>query len=494
MHLSRALALAVLLVPSIALGQSTTPGTPASFGEALGFPPEVDLPAVDVAGALVEDALLADEKLPTRFGLAIPTSITPDTHGEWTQTPDGTWIWRVAVRSADAYHLNFRFDRFSLPAGAELYLYSADGSQVLGALTSRNHKADGGLSTGLVRGDTVILEYVEPRGTRGTVDLRLSTVYHGYRQSMRPLFGFRDFGDSDTCEIDVICESSDGRTDTDAELPPQRRGVARVLVVGPSSAGWCSGTLINNTANDGRLLFLTANHCMFDGQDPGDTVPFVFDFQYRSPDCAGAPEPPADTVSTATVLARSEVFSDFSLLELSRAPTTDPWMAGWNRSATAVPDSAFGIHHPSGDVQMISRIDPSSPPSSIQRVAGPQLGVRDLWEVVWDSGVTEGGSSGSPLFDEAGSVVGQLLGGSSFCSTPTFSDIYGRLDSSWDGDGAVVGQRLSDFLDPDGLGDVVLAGSNLSELGPALDATITSVDADSLCDPDVALSATLGNL
>ena len=42
------------------------------------------------------------------------------------------------------------------------------------------------------------------------------------------------------------------------------------------------------------------------------------------------------------------------------------------------------------------------------------------WEVYWDPttnghGVTEGGSSGSPIFNQDKRIVGQLSGGSSIC-------------------------------------------------------------------------------
>ena len=33
----------------------------------------------------------------------------------------------------------------------------------------------------------------------------------------------------------------------------------------------------------------------------------------------------------------------------------------------------------------------------------------------WELGVTEGGSSGSPLFDQNGRIIGQLFGGTATC-------------------------------------------------------------------------------
>lgn len=49
-------------------------------------------------------------------------------------------------------------------------------------------------------------------------------------------------------------------------------------------------------------------------------------------------------------------------------------------------------------------------------------------QVTWTQGVTQGGSSGSPLIDVATHrVVGVLTGGLSSCDTAQSPDYYGRL-------------------------------------------------------------------
>ena len=54
------------------------------------------------------------------------------------------------------------------------------------------------------------------------------------------------------------------------------------------------------------------------------------------------------------------------------------------------------------------------------------------WIVNWGEGRTYFGSSGSPLYDANYGIVGQLYGGSSFCTNDA-NDIYGKLSSSWSG-------------------------------------------------------------
>ncbi|HWN42615.1 MAG TPA: hypothetical protein VNW71_10355 [Thermoanaerobaculia bacterium] len=63
-------------------------------------------------------------------------------------------------------------------------------------------------------------------------------------------------------------------------------------------------------------------------------------------------------------------------------------------------------------------------------------------------GVTEGGSSGSPLYNQAGRFIGQLHGGPSSCGATgnNLSDYYGRFSVSWTG-GGTNSTRLSNWLD-----------------------------------------------
>jgi lysyl endopeptidase len=91
-----------------------------------------------------------------------------------------------------------------------------------------------------------------------------------------------------------------------------------------------------------------------------------------------------------------------------------------------------------------------------------------MWVVNdWDMGVTEGGSSGSPLFDNNGRIIGQLYGGESECNGTTDNggfDIYGRFDVSWNGGGSST-TRLKDWLDPENTNAVTINYRSTTE-GP----------------------------
>ena len=201
----------------------------------------------------------------------------------------------------------------------------------------------------------------------------------------------------------------------------------------------CTGALVNNTAEDGTPYFLTANHCL------GNPNNWVYYFNHESSTCSGSTGPTNQSVSGGTLLVNSGS-SDVALIELSSTPPAsfNVEYAGWDASGTG-PTSAVGIHHPSGDVKKIC-FENNAPYTS---TAG---GAQVWWISAWEDGVTEPGSSGSPLFDQNHRIIGQLYGGAAACSGSVNNgayDYYGRMDVSW-------GVGLSGYLDPLNTGTEVL--------------------------------------
>jgi hypothetical protein len=187
-------------------------------------------------------------------------------------------------------------------------------------------------------------------------------------------------------------------------------------------------------------------------------------FRYESPDCSNIDGPTTYTISGSTLLARNPD-SDFLLLRLSSTPPNsyNPYYAGWNRQNVAATSGA-GIHHPRGDIKKISFSNSSFTSDTYY---GPPANV---WRVNWSAGVTEPGSSGSPIFDQNMRIVGQLEGGPSACGASQLWDFYGKLSMSWDR-GTTSSTRLKDWLDPDNTGAVTLNGKDY--LAPAAPQNVT---------------------
>ena len=433
-----------LLASLVSFGQVTNEGNPLSWDLNLSSEgiSSKSLPELDIEQIRAQD-LINDEKpdSPWRFGYDHSVNFGLE-DGTWTELENGDRIWRLIISSPGALSLNFIFDDFYIPEGGKLYLYSDDREDLLGAYTSIQNQESGMLGTWLVYDDKVWLEYYEPANVTNQGRLNIAKAIHGYRNaaSKNNLKGLNDSGD---CNLDVNCSVGDDWED----LKNHNKKSVALIIMGGSV---CSGALINNTENDGTPYFLTANHCY-----GGDEATWAFRFGWISPTnvCATTANsqngPTNMTISGSTLKSRSSS-SDFALVQInSSIPSSwDRVFAGWDRSDNT-PEFQIGIHHPSGDVMKVCRDD------------NPALSTfyngASVWEINdatggWEIGVTEGGSSGSPLFDQNGKIIGQLYAGTAACSGTVDNngwDVYGRLGVSWSGNGSST-NRLSDWLDPNG--------------------------------------------
>ena len=397
---------------------------------------KIELPAINREALAAEDAVTDKIKdIPWRFGVENEVNITPSTHGYWTTEGDEN-VWRVAITGEDATCISLRFSEFNLEKGAYLFIWSPITNQFIGRFDHRNVKEWGGLATGVITGPEVIVELHQPISRGLTAPITIDQAVYGYRSLLSyaedVAAQFRGpFGNSGACNINVNCPEG-------APWQTESRSVA-IIVEG----GWgaCTGALINNTANDGTPYFLTANHCL---GNPGN---WVFYFNHESATCNGTTGPTNQSVSGATTLV-SNGSSDFALLELSSVPPAsfNVQYAGFDASGNT-PESAVGIHHPGGDIKKIC-FEEDSPYAT--NAAGAAV-----WYInQWEDGVTEPGSSGSPLFDHNHRIIGQLYGGAAACNGSVNNgqhDYYGRLDVSW-------GNGASQYLDPTGGNTMVWDG------------------------------------
>ncbi|MBK8704235.1 MAG: hypothetical protein IPN33_11860 [Saprospiraceae bacterium] len=217
---------------------------------------------------------------------------------------------------------------------------------------SRNNPQSGRFFTGLITGSTAIVEYYEPGNVGDQGSFHIFRIDHAYRSEALEASspdtsstGF-GFGCSLPCQINGNCSQGNNWSD-------QKRSVCRIVLIVEEGMGYCTGTLMNNTANDGKPYVLTAFHCQ-DGYTPLYDL-WRFDFNYTAAGCSNpASEPPYQSVLGSQLRAGRQA-NDFLLIEI-----TDPipnsynvYFAGWDRS-TAAPQQPFMFHHPHGDIRKIS--------------------------------------------------------------------------------------------------------------------------------------------
>ena len=449
--------LVLLLLPSTILAQRSFGGQPISFFEANQTPiaKSFELPPINLKQIKLEDERVGGN----RFAAPVKVDLDLENAGSWREMPNGDRLWQLKIHSKNALGLVVLYDEFVLPPGAKFYSYSEDKSQILGAYTHESNPKAGRFLTGLIYGESTTLEYYEPASVKGQGRIHIFRVDHAYqKERIQNDYEFklhsapmmRGFGTSLPCHVNVNCNSGNSWQD-------EKKGIVRIMLVVAEGTGWCSGSLINNTNQDGTPYVLSAYHCD-DGFTPLHDL-WRFDFHYESQDCSNpASEPTYQSALGCTWRAGREQ-SDFQLLEINDLPNTqEVYYNGWDRSISKVPSNGTMIHHPSGDIKKFSR---DNNPLSIYNntISWLETGVitpaNHHFRAELDEGTFEVGSSGSPIFDENSRIVGQLNGGNADCSQ--FIAYYGRMAMSWDA-GDTPASRLKDWLDPGNTGAETLDG------------------------------------
>jgi len=149
----------------------------------------------------------------------------------------------------------------------------------------------------------------------------------------------------------------------------------------------------------------------------------------------------------AKLLANSSQ-SDFSFMRFNNDPEDGQGMAAWT---TAIPSGTVqGIHHPGGSWKRYAL--------GATTTAQPICGTLPTSRFVYNDwtpnmGVTEGGSSGSPLFNANFEVVGQLYGVccSQACSSinvctqhSIYNNVYGRFSQSYNSFSSYLNATIAD--------------------------------------------------
>lgn len=428
--------------------------------------------SLDVPRLMAEDQQELEDGMPLRFAHVFEVNYNLDNSGQWETLANGDRVWRLTIHSPGALNLNFAYHDFFMPKGAYFHIYNEEKDLVQGAFTEKNNKTYRQFATRLIEADKVTLEYYEPAPVIGQGELAVSRIGHGYRD-LDSSNGTVRSGD---CQVNINCpEGNDWQT--------EKKGIARILM---DQAFLCSGTLINNVRQDFTPYFSIANHCIVGTGHDAITNPgvplyiFYWNFECAAPLCiSGTAEDDCgfqnETTQGGNIVASSggtprspysTLNADFALILLDDNPkdSYEVYFNGFDRRGPAegyAPDECIGIHHPSGDEKKISTDTDG---------AGQDETDDNYWKLFWEAtesghSVTEGGSSGSPLFDKMTKrVIGQLFGGSSLnCDDPANdTGLYGGYYYSWENAEApvtgIAQRRLKDWLDPDDTGTMFVDG------------------------------------
>lgn len=450
------LLITLLLGFYLAKAQDSQGGTPYSFNnpELTTMPDLVLVPQPDISKLTAEDLERASKSAPYRIGVSLPVNLNPNNSGTWTDLPtQNAGLWQLTIKSEGAKSIGFGYAQFYMPEGAKLFLYNKTKSMVLGAYTSFNNTDNLYFSNQKVTGDEITLELFVPNVNKNAVLLNITELDYFYRG------GETDKASSGSCEVNINC------TPEGTNWQDEKKGVCMLDIRVGSNWYNCSGSLVNNTSHDCTPYILLADHCHYDAgyASTADYNAWKFYFHNEAAACSGTTGSQSYAKTGCTLKAHdtygsNNTGSDFCLVQIntSIANTLNVYYNGWDRNNVAS-TSGVSIHHPAGDIMKISTYTTALTSLSVG-------GSGTHWQVYWAAttnghGVTEGGSSGSPIFNASGNIVGTLTGGSSYCTAPTDPDYYGKLYYHWDKNGTTAAKRLKDWLDPGNTGVTSLAGA-----------------------------------
>ncbi|MEG0922480.1 MAG: trypsin-like peptidase domain-containing protein [Comamonas sp.] len=368
----------------------------------------------------------------------------------WQSSANGGTVAAISVRSGGAEAMRLGVVVEQLPGSAifRLYtdhqpnaVYEIAGQRVMQILQANLDAGDVGEAgrtwwTPTSSGEQITLEIALPPGIASdTVQIALPRLLHVYENLSLPIQGLDDSlvdaralpaGNPLSCHLDSTCYK---------QYESQSRGVARMAYVMPPDAkgvqyyGFCTGSLLNDAKSSGTPYFLTAAHCI-SSQAVASTL--ETDWFFTASSCS------SNKLSASTVnlkngaqLLYSSASPDVTLLKLNDAPPAGAVYLGWDSNAVPISANVVGIHNPDGGLQKISmgevpaRLD-CGPATGNFRCAPNSSG--SYYGVQWVQGLTQPGSSGSPLFYQ-GLVTGVLSGGSSAGCYANSISVYPSLNS-----------------------------------------------------------------
>ncbi len=328
---------------------------------------------------------------------------------------DLSGVWRASIRSPQAEAIRVHFTDFNAGAG-NVWLYIGD--QVAGPYTGRGIHADGEFWSAALTGEQISIAYEPAPGAEGALPFRIAEISHFFEAPVKaataPPAALR-------CNVDATCRP---------EWSEAARSVARIAFETGGGSYLCSGALLNTRNQSLIPYFLTADHCISTDAEARTVEAY---WRYETSTCNG--QPPATSSVPRTLGARymaggSMSEGDFTLLRLNSVPGGVTF-SGWNAQELATGADVTGIHHPGGDYKRISFGQRAQPVATRGRPESL------FYTITWREGVTEGGSSGSPIFNANGQVVGMLSGGpkpdagKTECDLTPAYDFYGRFQTAF---------------------------------------------------------------
>ena len=398
------------------------------------------MPSFDLAALQREDAKKDSMGGFFRFGKGFDVGYTL-ADGQW-ENVEGGRLWTMTFASANALSLNFVFNDFHLPEGAELYVENEDKTVAYGPVTKEATTENGVFLTDIIPSEQATIYLFEPSWCEGQSSLTIRRVVHGYRSTQTAELARKVASNTRTVlDYDVTCYPN---------YDKESDGVGQILSSSGDSMG--SGALMMSTDFSFKPYFLTS-YAFADRNLDGTisdtertaTENCAFKFRYKSTECNGDDTTVSFTYNHADIRAAWQS-TMYALLELRYSLKSNPYLTwlGWNYIEGS-PASATCLYYPAFSTEKILfdyAVDTSS---------APTLGING-WYGYFNLGTPRLTTIGAPVLDYNRHVAGQV------CALISFKDetlpiryIAGKLSKSWYGNYTNT-TGLQHWLDPNSSG------------------------------------------
>nr|MBF0223588.1 BACON domain-containing protein [Desulfobulbaceae bacterium] len=412
-----------------------------SLEQELKSPQEIrNAPVIEIAQDTLKSqrAAMSDDSVPNQIGFARQIESLSELSLfkqllNWYKIQDGGYSATIIISSPGAKALRVGIIVNKLPQETEFRFFELEnetsdlfpvlvtGEQInfllqVNKTADPDHPDSQTYWSPTVPGDNIGIEiYIPPDIEPENVEMAIPFLSHIFASpfiSNSESSIMKSYGDSDPCHNDATCYSS---------WQSMRKAVAKMVYTQSGYSYLCTGTLLNDTdPNTDKPYFITANHCISTQTVASSLETHWF---FESAWCNASTRNANYSIKSggATLLwtkgrttSSLDSNQDVSFLELNNSPPAGVFYSGWN--ASIEPGTVTGIHHPAGDWKKISFGDQGGYYQCYDTYGDSfncnPSSTGSFLEVVWSDGGTEGGSSGSGIFQNYSYLVGVLFGGS----------------------------------------------------------------------------------